>query len=153
MTAHIERANQFDINPTLPVWDWVGGRYSFFSAINLITAIAIGFDQFIDMLVGANCIYRHFEECDFRNNLPVLLGLLGVWDNNFLNINNLLILTYAQRLEQFVPYVQQLEMESNGKSIDNQGKIVNYATSPIIWGGPGNQAKHSYHQLLRSGTH
>lgn len=153
ITAAIDKAHEFGINTVLPIWDWIGGRFSFFSAINLITAIAIGFEQFEQMLAGANTMDQHFQQSDFKENLPVLLGLLGIWNNNFLHINNLLILTYAQTLEKFVPYIQQLDMESNGKSIDNQGRAVNHATAPLVWGGSGNQAQHSYYQLLCQGTH
>jgi glucose-6-phosphate isomerase len=131
----------------------VGGRYSFCSAINLITAIAIGYESFAQILAGAEAMDNHYRDSDFSTNLPVLLGLLGIWNNNFLHIHQLLLLTYAQCLEHFVPYVQQLDMESNGKSIDNHGKAVNYATGPIVWGGLGNQAQHSYYQLLCQGTH
>ena len=153
VTAHVDKAYEFGIKNVLPIWDWIGGRYSFCSAINLITAIAIGIDAFNCILAGANSMDKHYRESDFSTNLPVLLALLGIWNNNFLNIHNLLILTYSQLLEQFVPYVQQLEMESSGKSIDNHGKTVNYATGPLIWGGLGNQAQHSYFQLLCQGTH
>ena len=153
VTADFKKANQFGINTVLPIWDWIGGRYSFCSAINLITAIAIGFDQFSQILAGAHSMDLHFQENDFATNLPVLLALIGIWNNNFLHIHNLLILTYTQSLEKFVPYVQQLDMESNGKSIDNQGKAVNHATGPLVWGGLGNQAQHSYYQLLCQGTH
>ncbi len=153
VTANPQKANQFGINNVLPIWSWVGGRYSSCSAINLITAIAIGFEQFNRMLAGANSMDTHFLNSEFSCNLPVLLALIGVWNNNFLNIHNLLLLTYARQLELFLPHIQQLDMESNGKSIDNQGKSVNYATGPIIWGGLGNQAQHSYYQLLCQGTH
>ena len=153
VTAHIKKAHQFGIKIVLPLWDWIGGRYSFCSAINLITAIAIGFEQFSQILAGANSMDQHFQQCDFSSNLPVLLALLGIWNNNFLHIHNLLMLTYTQHLDKFVPYVQQLDMESNGKSIDNQGKTVNHATGPLVWGGSGNQAQHSYYQLLCQGTH
>lgn len=153
VTAHTQKANQFGINTVLPLWDWIGGRYSFCSAINLITAIAIGFEQFSQLLAGASSMDQHFKESEFSTNLPVLLALLGVWNNNFLHINNLLMLTYTQRLEKFVPYIQQLDMESNGKSIDNKSRTVNHATGPIVWGGLGNQAQHSYYQLLCQGTH
>lgn len=153
VTANPTKALEFGITQILPIWDWVGGRYSFCSAINLITAIAIGFESFTQILSGAEAMDQHFRNSDFAINLPVLLGLLGIWNNNFLHIHQLLILTYAQRLEQFVPYVQQLDMESNGKSIDNQGQAVAYATGPIVWGGLGNQAQHSYYQLLCQGTH
>lgn len=153
VTANTEKAKQFGISKVLPIWDWVGGRYSFCSAINLITAIAIGFDNFNQILAGANNMDNHFQESEFSKNLPVLLALIGIWNNNFLNIHNLLLLTYAQQLEYFVPYIQQLDMESNGKSLDKLGKSVNYATGPLIWGGLGNQAQHSYYQLLCQGTH
>lgn len=153
VTAHSDRAKTFGIHNVLSTWDWVGGRYSFCSAINLIGAIALGYEQFSQILAGANQMDRHFRESDFANNLPVLLALLGIWNNNFLHINNLLFLTYSQRLDFFVPYVQQLDMESNGKSIDLQAKSVHYATGPLVWGGSGNQAQHSYYQLLCQGTH
>jgi glucose-6-phosphate isomerase len=153
VTAHIEKAKFFGITTVLPIWEWIGGRYSFCSAINLISAIAIGFENFSKLLAGANNMDKHFQESHFSSNLPVLLALLGIWNNNFLHIHNLLFLTYTQHLEHFVPYIQQLDMESNGKSIDNQGKTVSHATAPIIWGGLGNQAQHSYYQLLCQGTH
>jgi len=153
VTANIEKAHQFGIITILPIWDWVGGRYSLCSAINLITAIAFGFETFSEMLAGANSMDTHFREAEFKDNLPVISALLGIWNNNFLHRQSLLILTYAQQLEQFVPYIQQLDMESNGKGIDNQGNKVNHSTGPLIWGGLGNQAQHSYYQLLCQGTH
>lgn len=153
VTAHPEKAHQFGIHHVLPLWEWIGGRYSACSAINLITAIAIGFEQFSQFLLGANNMDKHFQETPLKNNLPVMLGLLGVWNTNFLSIQNLLILTYSTYLEYFVPYIQQLDMESNGKSIDNQGRSVNHNTGPIVWGGLGNRAQHSYYQLLCQGTH
>lgn len=153
VTAFPKKAQQFGIKHILPIWDWVGGRYSFCSAVNLISAIALGFDQFQEILTGAYRMDKHFQESSFAHNLPVLLALLGVWNNNFLHIHNLLILAYANQLEHFIPYIQQLDMESNGKSIDKQGKTVNYATGPVVWGGLGNQAQHSYFQLLCQGTH
>jgi glucose-6-phosphate isomerase len=153
ITAQIEKAHEFGVTTVLPIWDWVGGRYSFCSAINLIGAIAIGFEQFGQILSGANSMDEHFQNSDFSCNLPVILALMGIWNNNFLHIHNLLVLTYAQNLEYFVPYLQQLDMESNGKSINQQGAAVHYATAPIVWGGSGNQAQHSYYQLLCQGTH
>lgn len=153
VTANVEKAHQYGIKTILPIWDWVGGRYSLCSAINLITAIALGFEAFSDILAGANSMDNHFRETDFKHNLPVILALLGIWNNNFLNRHSLLILTYAQQLEQFIPYIQQLDMESNGKGIDNHGNRVNHSTGPLIWGGLGNQAQHSYYQLLCQGTH
>ena len=153
ITANVEKAHQYGIKTILPIWDWVGGRYSLCSAINLITAIAIGFEAFSQLLAGANSMDLHFRDADFKHNLPVLFALLGIWNNNFLHRHSLLMLTYSQQLEQFVPYIQQLDMESNGKCIDNQGNKVNHSTGPIIWGGLGNQAQHSYYQLLCQGTH
>ncbi len=153
VTAHRAKAERFGIHTILPIWDWVGGRYSFCSAINLITAIAIGYEKFSELLKGANSMDQHFQQSEFGKNLPVLLALIGIWNNNFLNIHNLLILTEANHLEKFVPYIQQLDMESNGKSMDNHGHRVNYRTGPLIWGGNGNQAQHSYYQLLCQGTH
>ncbi|RUR20243.1 glucose-6-phosphate isomerase [Legionella sp. km535] len=153
ITAHPLRAHQMGIKTVLSIWEWVGGRYSFCSAVNLITAIAIGYEQFSELLAGANSIDKHLKSTDFKENVPVLMGLLGIWNNNFLNIHNLLILAYSKRLEYFIPYAQQLDMESNGKSIDLNGRVVNYATGPIVWGGLGNQAQHSYLQLLCQGTH
>lgn len=153
VTAHPERAYQMGIKTILPIWDWVGGRFSFCSAVNLITAIAIGYEQFVELLAGAHDVDTHVQFTGFKNNIPVLMALIGIWNNNFLNIHNLLILTYSKKLEYFVPYVQQLDMESNGKSIDVNGRMVDYATGPIVWGGLGNQAQHSYFQLLCQGTH
>ena len=153
VTSNVTKAIEFGINHVLPIWDWVGGRYSLCSAINLITVIAIGFDQFYKLLEGAHSMDQHFLDTDFASNLPVLLALISIWNNNFLNIHNLLILVYAQELEYLVPYLQQLEMESNGKSIDNAGRNVDYATGQIVWGGLGNQVQHSYYQLLCQGTH
>jgi glucose-6-phosphate isomerase len=153
ITAHPVRAYNFGFFHVLPIWSWVGGRYSFCSAINLITAIAIGWDNFQQMLDGAHSMDLHFKEADYKQNLPVMLALLGIWTNNFLNIHNVLMLVYAEPLEQFVAYVQQLDMESNGKSRDNQGNKIDYSTGPLIWGGLGNQIQHSYFQLLCQGTH
>lgn len=153
ITANIKAAHKQGFKQVLPIWDWVGGRYSFCSAINLITAIAVGYEAFAQILLGAHSMDTHFLHTDFHHNLPVLLGLCGIWNNNFLHINNLLMLIYAEKLKYFVPYLQQLDMESNGKNIDKAGRRVNYATGPIIWGGEGNQAQHSYYQLLCQGTH
>lgn len=153
VTAFPQRAKDIGINQVLPIWDWVGGRYSVCSAINLITCIAVGFDNFCELLEGANSMDDHFRRAEFSQNLPVILALLGIWNNNILKIHTLLLLTYAQELQLFVPYIQQLDMESNGKSIDNDGRAVNYSTGPIVWGGLGDQAQHSYYQLLCQGTH
>lgn len=153
VTANTHQAREFGINHVLPIWDWVGGRYSLCSAINLITCIAIGFEHFTQLLVGANSMDQHFYNKDLHENMPVLMALVGLWNINFLHIPSLLLLVYAKQLEELVPYIQQLDMESNGKSIDNFGRAVNYATGPLVWGGLGNQAQHSYYQLLCQGTH
>jgi glucose-6-phosphate isomerase len=153
ITASFEKARAFGIQEILPVWDWVGGRYSSCSAVNLITAIAIGFEGFNKFLAGAHDMDMHFKNTSFECNLPVLSALLGIWNNNFLGAHTLLMLTYAHGLKYLVHYVQQLDMESNGKSLDKENKRVDYVTGPIIWGGGGNRAQHSYYQLLCQGTH
>lgn len=152
VTAHVEKAQELGFDHILSIWDWVGGRYSSCSAINLITCIAIGYEQFSSMLAGAKLMDQHFRHTEPTKNLPILLGLLGIWNINFLKSNNQLVLTYSEDLKYFVPYLQQLDMESNGKSVNKQGRAVDYDTGPIIWGGPGNQAQHSYYQLLCQGT-
>lgn len=152
VTANVEKACELGFKHILPIWDWVGGRYSVCSSINLITCIAIGYEHFSALLDGANCMDQHFRNTEFSKNLPVLLALLGIWNINFLNNNNLLMLTYSEDLKYLVPYLQQLDMESNGKSVNKQGQRVSYDTGPIIWGGPGNHAQHSYYQLLCQGT-
>ena len=153
VTAHTEKAHAFGITNVLPIWDWVGGRYSVCSAVNLITMIAIGPVRFNEFLAGAHAMDMHFKHTPFEENLPILAALLGVWNNNFAAIPTLLMLVYSSRLEQLVPYVQQLDMESNGKRIDRENNAVPYATGPIVWGGHGNRVQHSYYQLLCQGTH
>lgn len=153
VTANVKKAEEMGFSTILPIWDWVGGRFSFCSAINLISCIAIGFEHFSEILTGAYKMDQHFQTENFSKNLPVLMALLGIWNINFLNIHNLLVMAYSQDLQYFVPYLQQLDMESNGKSINKQGQCINYATGPIIWGGLGNHAQHSYYQLLCQGTH
>ena len=153
ITANSKKANEFGIDCVLPIWDWVGDRHSTCSAINLITCIAVGYERFSELLAGANSMDRHFHHSELKENLPVVMALIGLWNNNFRHIPNLLLLIYAKQLEQFVPYIQLLDMESNGKSIDINGCPVNYETGPIVWGGLGNQAQHSYYQLLCQGTH
>ncbi|KTD47294.1 glucose-6-phosphate isomerase [Legionella rubrilucens] len=153
VTANIPKTKTLGFSHTLPIWNWVGGRYSLCSAINLITMIAIGYEHFMDILAGAFSMDQHFLQAEWASNMPVLLALAGIWNINFLDINNLLLLTYSQRLAYFPHYIQQLDMESNGKSINQAGERVNYHTGPIVWGGLGNQAQHSYFQLLCQGTH
>ena len=133
-------------------WDWVGGRYSMDSAIGLSTMIAIGPEHFHDMLAGFHAMDEHFQSAPLARNLPVLLGLLAVWNTNFLGAHTQAVLPYAQYLSRFPAYLQQLTMESNGKHVTLDGEPVNYATSPIVWGEPGTNGQHSFYQLLHQGT-
>ena len=134
------------------MWDWGGGRYSLWSAVGLSIALALGMDQFELMLEGAYEMDEHFRTVPFESNLPVLMGLIGVWNRNFLGLDSLAVLPYDQRLHRFPAYLQQLEMESNGKRTTLDGEIVDYETGAVIWGEPGSNAQHSFFQLLHQGT-
>ena len=134
------------------MWDWVGGRYSVWSAIGLIAEIVIGTKRFEEFLAGASAIDKHFMTAPFEANIPVLMGLLGVWNRTFLQLPTLAVLPYDQRLARLPAYLQQLEMESNGKSVSLDGQHVNFATAPIVWGEPGSNAQHSFFQMLHQGT-
>ena len=134
------------------MWDWVGGRYSVWSAIGLIAELVIGSEKFEEFLSGASDIDMHFTTAPFEKNLPVLMGLLGVWNRTFLNLPTLAVLPYDERLARLPAYLQQLEMESNGKSVSLSGERVNFATAPIVWGEPGSNAQHSFFQMLHQGT-
>jgi glucose-6-phosphate isomerase len=134
------------------MWDWVGGRYSVWSAIGLVAELAVGSARFTEFLKGASDIDRHFIDAPFEKNLPVLMGLLGVWNRTFLNLPTLAVLPYDQRLARLPAYLQQLEMESNGKSVSLGGARVDFATAPIVWGEPGSNAQHSFFQMLHQGT-
>ncbi len=142
----IDPANMFEF------WDWVGGRYSLPSAIGLSLMIAIGPEAFRDMLAGYRLIDEHFRSAPFEANLPVLLGVLGVWYRNFLGAQTTAILPYSHYLARLPAYLQQLDMESNGKSVDMHGRTVNYATGPVLWGQPGTNGQHAFFQLLHQGT-
>jgi glucose-6-phosphate isomerase len=134
------------------MWDWVGGRYSVWSAVGLIAELVLGsakFDQFLD---GASGIDRHFSDAPLEANLPVLMGLLGVWNRTFLQLPTLAVLPYDERLARLPAYLQQLEMESNGKSVSLAGERVDFATAPVVWGEPGSNAQHSFFQMLHQGT-
>ncbi|MDM1486829.1 glucose-6-phosphate isomerase [Acinetobacter towneri] len=137
----------------LLLWDWVGGRYSLWSCIGLPIALTIGVDGFKQFLEGAHAVDQHFQTAAFDQNIPVLMGLLGVWNNNFLNIQTHAVLPYDGRLKYFASYLQQLEMESNGKSIQRNGEAVERDTCPIVWGEVGPNAQHAFYQLLHQGTH
>src|SRR5712691_5063620 len=142
----IDTANMFEF------WDWVGGRYSYDSAIGLSLMIAIGPDHFRAMLAGFHAMDEHFNTAPFEHNLPVLLGLIGIWYNNFFGAQTVAILPYDHYLDRFSAYLQQLDMESDGKHVDLQGRKVDYQTGPIIWGQPGTNGQHAFYQLIHQGT-
>jgi glucose-6-phosphate isomerase len=133
-------------------WDFVGGRYSMWSAIGLIIAIAIGYKNFERLLEGANAMDEHFANTPLEQNIPVVLALIGIWYNNFYNIHRYAVIPYDQYLQYFPAYLQQLDMESNGKSVTLDNKFVNYATGPVLFGGAGTNVQHSFFQLLHQGT-
>ena len=133
-------------------WDWVGGRYSLWSAIGLSIACAIGFERFEELLAGAHDMDRHFREAPFERNLPVILALIGIWYTNFFGAETEVILPYDQYMHRFPAYFQQGNMESNGKSADRSGQPVACATGPIVWGEPGTNGQHAFYQLIHQGT-
>lgn len=133
-------------------WDWVGGRYSLWSAIGLSIVLAVGYDNFEQLLMGAYDSDQHFRTTDFSENIPVLMGLLGVWYRNFYAATSWAILPYSQYLDRFAAYLQQGDMESNGKCVDRTGEFVQYETGPIIWGEPGTNGQHAFYQLIHQGT-
>ena len=142
----IDTKNMFEF------WDWVGGRYSLWSAIGLSIALAIGFDNFVELLEGAHEMDHHFASAELESNLPVILALIGLWYNNFHGAESEAILPYDQYMHRFAAYFQQGNMESNGKYVDRDGKAVTYQTGPIIWGEPGTNGQHAFYQLIHQGT-
>ncbi|MFI9649715.1 glucose-6-phosphate isomerase [Streptomyces sp. NPDC052040] len=142
----IDTANMFEF------WDWVGGRYSYDSAIGLSLMIAIGPDRFREMLDGFRTVDEHFRTAPAESNVPLLLGLLGIWYNNFHDAQSHAVLPYSHYLSRFTAYLQQLDMESNGKSVDRDGKKVDWQTGPVVWGTPGTNGQHAYYQLIHQGT-
>ncbi len=144
----------FGINPDnmFPFWDWVGGRYSFSSAIGLSIALTVGFPHFVEVLEGMHAMDEHFRTTPLEKNGPVILALIGIWYNNFYGAATEAILPYDQYLHRFAAYFQQGNMESNGKSVDRNGKRVDYQTGPIIWGEPGTNGQHAFYQLIHQGT-
>ena len=142
----IDTRNMFEF------WDWVGGRYSLWSAIGLSICLAIGFEKFEELLTGAYEADEHFRNAEFEENIPVIMALLGIWYNNFFEAESSAILPYDQYLHRFAAYFQQGDMESNGKYIDRNGKRVDYETGPIIWGEPGTNGQHAFYQLIHQGT-
>jgi glucose-6-phosphate isomerase len=152
ITAAPERAQAFGIETVLGFWDWVGGRYSLWSAIGLPLMIAIGQQHFQAFLAGAQALDRHFQTANTEVNLPVILALLSIWYRNFFGCQTQAILPYHQYLSLLPAYLQQLEMESNGKSVDREGKIVPYDTAGVIWGAEGTNGQHAFYQMLHQGT-
>jgi glucose-6-phosphate isomerase len=145
---------EFGIDPEnmFVFWDWVGGRYSLWSAIGLSITLAVGFDNFRELLAGAYVMDNHFRRTPFEKNIPVILALLGIWYNNFFGAETLAILPYDQYLRRLPAYLQQADMESNGKRVDRNGRVVNYQTGPIVWGEPGTNGQHAFYQLIHQGT-
>ena len=154
VSTNIQKVTDFGINPAnvFPMWDWVGGRFSLWSAVGLTISLAIGFDNFDELLSGANDMDEHFKTADFDKNMPVVLALLSVWYNNFFGAESEALIPYTQYLQKLAPYLQQGTMESNGKSVGRDGKPVGYQTGTIIWGEPGTNAQHAFFQLIHQGT-
>ena len=154
ISTNAEKVEAFGIdrNNMFVFWDWVGGRYSLWSAIGLSIACSIGYENFEELLQGAFEMDCHFQETPFRRNIPVILALLGIWYNNFFGAETEVILPYDQYMHRFPAYFQQGNMESNGKSVDRSGKRVTYETGPIIWGEPGTNGQHAFYQLIHQGT-
>ena len=151
-TTNVAAAAKFGITTTFGFWDWVGGRYSLWSAIGLPIALAVGAENFRALLAGAHAMDRHFAEAPLEENLPIQLGLLDVWYRNFLGFTSRSVAPYHQGLRRLPAYLQQLEMESNGKSVDLDGEPLPFGTSPVVWGEAGTNGQHAYFQMLHQGT-
>jgi glucose-6-phosphate isomerase len=154
LSTNAEKVSDFGIDTQnmFEFWDWVGGRYSYDSAIGLSLMIAIGPDRFREMLAGFHLVDEHFRTAPAERNVPLLLGLLGVWYGNFHDAQSHAVLPYSHYLSRFTAYLQQLDMESNGKSVDRDGNPVNWQTGPVVWGTPGTNGQHAYYQLVHQGT-
>lgn len=154
LSTNTKEVEKFGINPEnmFEFWDFVGGRYSMWSAIGLIIAIAVGFENFELMLEGAYAMDQHFYNTDFEHNIPVILGMLGIWYNNFFGLHRYAVIPYDQYLQYVPMYLQQLDMESNGKFVAMNGEYVKYATGPVLFGGAGTNVQHSFFQLIHQGT-
>ena len=154
VSTNASAMDAFGIAPTrrFTMWDWVGGRYSVWSAVGLIAELTIGSNRFAEFLRGASEIDAHFRNTPFEQNLPATMGLIGAWNRTFLSLPTLAVLPYDQRLARLPAYLQQLDMESNGKSVTLSGQAVDYATAPVVWGEPGSNAQHSFFQMLHQGT-
>jgi len=154
VSANIKAATNFGIasENIFEFWDWVGGRYSLWSAAGLSTALYIGMDNFEALLEGAHDMDEHFRTAPLEENIPVILGMLGIWYNNFFDADSHALLPYDQYMHRFPAYIQQLDMESNGKSVTMDGEPVNYSTGPVVWGEPGTNGQHAFYQLIHQGT-
>ena len=154
VSTNIKNVTAFgiDANNVFPMWDWVGGRFSLWSAVGLSISLAVGFDNFDKLLKGANKMDEHFKTTDFDKNIPVVLALLSIWYNNFFGAESEALIPYTQYLQKLAPYLQQGIMESNGKSVDRNGNPVTYQTGTIIWGEPGTNSQHAFFQLIHQGT-
>jgi len=154
VSTNAQAVKNFGINPDLmfEFWDWVGGRYSLWSAVGLSVALYLGMDHFEGLLSGAHRMDQHFKNAPLEENIPVMMGLLGVWYNNFWHADSHAILPYDQYMHRFSAYFQQGDMESNGKSVTRNGEPIDYSTGPIIWGEPGTNGQHAFYQLIHQGT-
>ncbi|MCM4159081.1 glucose-6-phosphate isomerase [Antarcticibacterium flavum] len=154
VSSNLEKVGEFGIDQEniFPMWDWVGGRFSLWSAVGLSISLAVGFDQFDQLLQGAHKMDEHFKKEELRSNIPVQLALLSVWYNNFFKAESEAVIPYTQYLQKLPSYLQQAIMESNGKSVNRNGKPVSYETGNIIWGEPGTNSQHAFFQLIHQGT-
>ncbi len=154
VSSNLQNVTDFGIAPEniFPMWDWVGGRFSLWSAVGLTISLAVGYDNFNQLLKGANKMDSHFATASFENNIPVVLALLSIWHNNFFGAETEALIPYTQYLQKLAPYLQQGIMESNGKSIGRNGFPVNYQTGTIVWGEPGTNSQHAFFQLIHQGT-
>ncbi len=154
VSTNAEKVSEFGIDTAnmFRFWDWVGGRYSLWSAIGLSISLYLGFDRFRELLDGARAMDEHFLQAPLESNMPVIMALLGIWYNNFFDARSHAIIPYDQYLHRFPAYLQQLDMESNGKRVDRSGKEISYSTGPVIWGEPGTNAQHAFFQLMHQGT-
>jgi glucose-6-phosphate isomerase len=154
VTTNLQAAQAFGISEAncLPMWDWVGGRYSVWSAVGLSCAIAVGWERFAEFLAGAEAMDRHFRSSEAHANMPLLMSLLEIWYSIFFHAGNHVVLPYDHSLQRFPDYLQQLTMESNGKRVSSEGQQLPYQTAPVLWGSAGTMGQHSFHQLLHQGT-
>jgi len=154
VSSNVAKISEFGILPAnvFPMWDWIGGRFSLWSAVGISIALAVGFENFDALLGGANKMDEHFKNEDFDNNIPVVLALLSIWYNNFYGVETEAVIPYTQYLSRFSAYLQQGIMESNGKSVDRDGNRINYQSGSIVWGEPGTNAQHAFFQLMHQGT-